>query len=181
MIETSPTAAAIRAWAARRHLAEIHLERWLALEEPDAGALLAVAEELRLRTGQLASALELLGEIALRERQTFGSIIGGDEVRRIVRGPGSAPGRARALLDKLRALRYPRLTATLDRINAEVAELRLPSDLRLLLPKDLSSDELKIQLTVRSASQLEAALRGLEERRPKLARILELLGGEHEL
>ncbi|MFI5353934.1 MAG: hypothetical protein ACHQZS_13360, partial [Candidatus Binatales bacterium] len=59
--------------------------------------------------------------------------------------------------------------------------LRLPSNLHLLLPKDLSSDELKIQLTVRSASQLEAALRALEERKPKLARILELLGGEHEL
>jgi hypothetical protein len=181
MIETSPTAAAIRAWATRRHLPESHLERWLALEEPDAGALLAVAEELHLRTGQLASVLELLEEIALRERQTIGAILAGDEFRRIVRGQGSAPGRASSLLEKLRALRYPRLTSTLNRIDAEVADLRLPSNLHLLLPKDLSSDELKIQLTVRSASQLEAALRALEERKPKLARILELLGGEHEL
>lgn len=181
MIGTCPTAAAIRAWAARRHLAESHLERWLALEEPDGGALLAVAEELHLRTGQLATLLELLEEIALRERQTIGAILAGDEVRRIVRGQGSAPGRASSLLEKLRVMRYPRLTATLNRISAEVADLGLPSNLRLLLPKDLSSDELKIQLTVRSASQLEAALRALEERKPKLARILELLGGEHEL
>jgi len=181
MIETSPTAAAIRAWAARRHLPETHLERWLAFDEADAAALMAVAEELHLRTGQLASALELLEESAIRERQTIGVILAGDEVRRIVKGPGSAPGRARSLIEKLRALRYPRLTSTLNRINAEVADLRLPSNLHLLLPKDLSSDELKIQLTLRSASQLEAALRALEERKPKLARILELLGGEHEL
>ncbi len=181
MIETSPTAAAISAWAARRHLPRTHLERWLALAEADAASILAVAEELRLRTGQLASALELLEEIALRERQTIGAILADDDVRRIIKGQGSAPGRASRLLEKLRALRYPRLTSTLNRIGAEVAGLGLPGNLRLLLPKDLSSDELRIQLTVRSASQLESAIRALEERRPKLARILELLGGEHEL
>jgi len=181
MNDSSPTAEAIRAWAARRHLSASHLERWLALEEPDAAALLTVAEILHLRTGQLAAALELLGEIALRERQSVAAILAASDIRRAVEGQGSAPARASALLAKLRAIRYPQLTAALSRINAEVAELRLPSDLHLLLPKDLSSDELTIQLTVRSAPQLEAALRALEERRPKLARIIELLGGEHEL
>jgi len=181
MIETSPTAAAIRVWAARRHLPETHLERWLALDEADAGALMGVAEELHLRTGQLASALELLEEIAIREHRTIGSILADNNVRRITKSPGSAPGRARSLLEKLRAMRYPRLTSTLNRINAEVADLKLPSNLHLLLPKDLSSDELTIQLTLRSPSQLEAAIRALDERKPKLARILELMCGEHEL
>jgi len=181
MNDTSPIAASIRAWAARRHLTEHHLERWLALPGADAAALLALAEELHLRTGQLSSTLDLLEEIALRERRTISEVLGADELQRAVRGHGSAPSRASATLAKLRELRYPQLTATLNQINAEVAELKLPSDLHLLLPKNLSSDEFKIELTVRSASQLEAALRALEERRPKLERIIELLGGEHEI
>jgi len=181
MIETSPTAAAIRSWAARRYLPETNLERWLVLEDSDGAALLEVAEALRLRTGQLANALELLEEIALRERRTIGSILAGNDISRIVKGAGSAPGRARSFLEKLRALRYPRLTSALERIKAEVGDLRLPSHVRVLLPRDLSSDELKIQLTVRSAAELEAAMAALEERKSKLVRIIELLGGEHEL
>jgi hypothetical protein len=181
MNDTSPTAVSIRAWASRRHLPQSHLERWLALAEADAAALLALAEELHLRTGQLASTLELLEEIVLRERRTISAILAADDIRRAARGQGSAPARASAMLAKLRALRYPHLTAALNQINAEIAGLKLPSELHLLLPKDLSSDEFKIELTVRSAAQLEAALRALEERRPKLVRIIELLGGEHEV
>ncbi len=181
MVETSPTVAAIRAWAERRYLPQTHLERWLALKESDAAALLEVAEALRLRTGQLANALDLLEEIALREGLTIGSILAGNDISRIVKGAGSAPGRARSFLEKLRAIRYPRLTSAVERIKAEVADLKLPGQGRVLLPKDLSSDELKIQLKVHSAAELEATMAALEERKSKLMRIIELLGGEHEL
>jgi len=171
------TADAIRAWAARRHLGANHLERWLALEDISAAALLAVAEKLHLRTGQLTITLELLQEIALREHRTVAEIIASSDIRRVIDRQDSAPARASAMLAKLRTMRYPQLTATLNRINSEIAEMKLPSDLHLLLPKDLNSDEFKIELTVRSESQLDAALRALEARKPQLARIIGLLGG----
>jgi len=55
---------AIRKWAAARHLPEAHLDRWLALAPEDRSALMELAEALRLRTGQLLTAFELLEEIA---------------------------------------------------------------------------------------------------------------------
>jgi hypothetical protein len=173
----APTADAIRAWAARRHVSASHLERWLALEDAGAAALLSIADKLHLRTGQLAAALGLLEEIALRERKTVAEILGSSDIGRIIANQDSAPARAGALLAKLRAMRYPQLAAALMRINSEIAKMKLPADLHLLLPKDLNSDEFKIELTVRSASQLEGAIRALQERRPGLTRIIELLGG----
>src|SRR5260370_12530612 len=60
------TEAEIRAWAALRRLPDAHLERWLALEEPDRAALLEAALLLRLPTAQFVTALDLLDEIAVR-------------------------------------------------------------------------------------------------------------------
>jgi len=48
----------------------------------------------------------------------------------------------------------------------------------MLLPKDLSSDELRIQLSLRSADDLRDALRALEQRADAIAQIAAILGGE---
>src|SRR5579863_1028455 len=83
--------AEIRVTAAQRRLPAAHLERWLAMDHASRCALLAFARKLRLRTGQLVSALDLLEEIAVRERTTVGEVLGRDEIRRIADAPGSAP------------------------------------------------------------------------------------------
>src|SRR5579885_3661925 len=57
----------LRAWAVQHHLPPAAVERWLQMGESDALAMLAVAQELRLRTGQLLTALDLLEEIGVRE------------------------------------------------------------------------------------------------------------------
>src|SRR5580698_11440717 len=97
---------AIRHWASERHLSEAHLVRWLALAQADRTALVQIAEALRLRTGQLVTAFELLEEIALRDRVSITAILARAEVRRILDGTGSAPGRARELIEMLRAMRF---------------------------------------------------------------------------
>jgi hypothetical protein len=175
--DSAATGAAIRALAAERHLDEPHLQMWLKLDADSCAALLEIARRLKLRTGQIVTALEFLDEIAVREHATVAAILARDELARIAAGAGSAPARARALLDALRALRYPRLGRALERIRTEVRALKLPRAISIEVPRELNSDELAITLTMRSAKEFDSLLRALGEQRAALARIIDLLGG----
>ncbi len=165
---------AIRRWAAARRLAEAQLERWLALAQDDRAALMALAASLRMRTGQLVTALELLEEIALRERITITAILARGDIRRILDGAGSAPGRARELIDTLRAKRFPRLRWMADRLGSEIAALRLPSGIKVVLPKDLSSDEVRIEICARGGADLQSLIDAVTRARGGLGRIADL-------
>jgi hypothetical protein len=169
--------AALKAWAIEHHMPEAALERWIALGETDAMALLETARELRLRTGQLLSALEMLAEIGLRERQGVAAILSRSELRTPLKGARSRPERASAFMAKLRELRFPRLARARARLEAAVAALRLPSGLALVLPKDLSSDEVMIRLTVRTPAELENLLAAIVDRREEIKALLGALGG----
>src|SRR5260370_8703126 len=98
--------AEIRMLAEQRRLPAAHLERWLAIDEVSRGELLALARKVRFRTGQLVTALELLEEIAVRERIAVAEVLKRDEIRRIADGPASAPARTSALLAALTQLLY---------------------------------------------------------------------------
>ncbi len=174
----------IRRWAAERHLPEPHLERWLALGHDDRAALLEIAEALRLRTGQLMTALEMLEEIAVRERATHGplaapiaAILARGEIRRILEAKGSAPGRARELLETLRAIRFPRLKRAADRLAAEIAALGLPGKVKVVLPRELSSDEVRIEISAHGGAELERLIDAVTQARAGLARVAEQIGG----
>jgi hypothetical protein len=174
----------IRRWAAERHLPEPHLERWLALAHGDRVALLEIAEALRLRTGQLMTALELLQEIALRERAEHGplaapvaAILARSEIRRILDAKGSAPGRARELIETLRAIRFPRLKRAADRLAAEIAALGLPGKVKVVLPRELSSDEVRIEISAHGGAELERLIDAVAQARAGLARVAEQIGG----
>ena len=176
--------ATIRRWAAERHLPEPHLERWLALVHDDRAALLEVAQALRLRTGQLMTALEMLEEIALRERAAQGpiaapiaAILARREIRRILEAKGSAPGRARELIETLRAIRFPRLKRAADRLAAEIAALGLPGKVKVVLPRELSSDEVRIEISAHGGAELERLIDAVAQARAGLARVAEQIGG----
>src|SRR6266404_3469643 len=94
--------AEIRMLAEQRRLPAAHIERWLAMDSASRGVLLILARKLGLRTGQLVTALELLAEIAVRERITVAEVLGRDEIRRIAERSGSGPARASALIEALR-------------------------------------------------------------------------------
>ena len=138
MSEDTGYGAAVRAWAIEHHVPETLTSRWLELGEADALAILMVAQELRLRTGQLLSALEMLAEIGVREGQGAASILAQRELCAVIAGGGSRPERGSAFIDKLRELRYPRLGQTRAKLEAAVAAMRLPHGLALVLPKDLT-------------------------------------------
>lgn len=175
------TEAKILAWAAGHRLPQAHRDRWLNLVEADRVAILTIVEDLHLRTGQFVTALALLEEIAVRESAKVAEIMERRDLRRIVDGAGSAPGRARALLDALHAIRFPQLRVAADRIAAQVADLRLPAGIRLVLPCDLSSDELRVELAAHSANELRQLLDALAGKADSLCRIADALGGADEI
>jgi len=168
----------IRMLAAERRLPPSHLARWLAMDPASRAAILDIARVIRLRTGQLMTALETLEEIAVREHITVAGVLNRPEIRRIAGGPGSAPSRASALLEALRTLRYPLLKRMQEQIRAEVAALKLPRGISIVLPKELASDEFTVSLRVRSAAELAHLLEALDRSRPGLARIIEMLAGK---
>ncbi len=105
-------------------------------------AMLDIARVIRLRTGQLMTALETLEEIAVREHVTVAGVLDRPEIRRIAGGPGSAPSRASALLEALRtfATLCLKKNAGAD-LRSEVSALKLPRGISVVLPKELGSDE----------------------------------------
>jgi hypothetical protein len=170
--------AQIRELAAERRLPPSHIARWLAMDPQSRAAMLDIARSLRLRTGQLVTALETLDEIAVREHVTVAAILDRPDVRRIANGSGSAPSRASALLEALRTLRYPRLKEMQDELRFEVSAMKLPRGVSIDLPKDLGSDELTVSLRVRSGADLAHLLDALDRSRSGLTRIIEMLGGK---
>jgi hypothetical protein len=170
--------AQIRTLAAERRLSASHLERWLAMDPPSRAAILDIARAIRLRTGQLVTALDTLEEIAVREQVSVATVLDRPDIRRIANAAGSAPSRASALLDALRTLRYPLLKKMQEQLRSEVSALKLPRAISVDLPKDLGSDELTVSLRVRSAIELANLLDLLDQSRPGLTRIIEMLGGK---
>jgi hypothetical protein len=168
---------AVRAWAEQRHLDRAHLDRWLALGSEDAAAVLDAAARLRLRVGQLQGALGMLEEIALIDGERVSAVLARAPLKRILEGVGPAPSRARAFVEELRAMRFPRLGRALDDMRAEIRALKLPRMVAMTLPRDLGSDELRIELRVRSATEFQDSMRALADRADGVERILDLLGG----
>ena len=170
--------AQIRELAAERRLPPSHIDRWLGMEPPSRAAIFDIARLLRLRTGQLVTALDIVEEISVRDHITVAAILDQPGIRRIANGSGSAPSRASALLEALRTLRYPRLKRMQDELRTAVSALKLPRGISIDLPKELGSDELTVSLRVRSAAELAHLLEALDQKRAGLTRIIEMLGGK---
>jgi len=175
--------AAIRAWAAERHLPETHLARWLKMAERDRAALLAIARALRLSTGALVTALATLEEISVRESCAIESVLARDPIARIIKGrAGTAPARAKAFLEALRAIRYPRLAEAARKLEAEIAALHLPRGVSVVLPKDLGADQLRVELQAGDGAGLKRLIGALYANTEALAHNADMLGcGEDRL
>lgn len=171
----------IRRWADARRLPQTQLDRWLALGLADRRALFEIADRLRMRTGQFVAAFELLEELAVREREPIATVVARTEIRRVADGTGSGPERAARLLGALRALRYPRMSEFNNRLADAIAALRLPRGIAVVLPRDLASDELRIEIVARGGAELGSLALALAERLEGLKRIAEMMGGADEI
>ena len=167
----------LRGWAAAKGLPEVHVRRWLAIDDSGRRRLLEIAESLKMRTGQCIAALSLLEEIAVREGESVGEILSRPSMRRILNSTGSGPGRARALLDELRSLRYPRLKRISAQLADDLAAIRLPPAIKVVLPRELASDELRIDIVARGSAEMAQALACLTAKANELVRLAANLGG----
>jgi hypothetical protein len=164
-------------WARAKGLPTAHVRRWLAIEEPGRTRLLEIAESLKMRAGQCITALSLLEEIAVRERQSIGEILNRPSLRRIASSPGSGPGRARAMLDELRSLRYPRLRRVAAQLAEELAAIKLPPAIKVVLPRDLASDEIRVEIVARGSTEMAHMLECLTAKTSELVRLAAMLSG----
>jgi hypothetical protein len=172
------TNTAIRALAGEKRLPETHVERWLAMDEDSRAALLAIARTLKFRSGQLTTAIDLLDEIAVREKTSAAKVLDDPKARAIAEGRGSAPGRARAMLEYLGAARFPELARARAALDSHIAALNLPHGAQMVLPRELASDEVTITLKLRNAGDLDRMLARLVDAKPQIATILDKLGGK---
>jgi hypothetical protein len=172
---------AIRQWAADKRLPDTALAHWLGLDDESRLALLTLARALRLRTAQMAAVLELLAEIGLREGATAAVILARAPVAGAIAGGGSAPDRASRMIEALRAIRFPELTRARERLEARLRALSLPRSVRVRLPRELSSDELTLELRAHTAAEMEAALSALGRVSSDLQEIVRLLGKGDEI
>ncbi|MDB5108712.1 MAG: hypothetical protein JWM69_1653 [Candidatus Binatus sp.] len=170
----------IRALAQDRKLSQPHTERWLAMDETSRARMLELALNLRMRTGQIAATLDTLAEIAVREQTTVAEVMARDEINRAIGGHGSAPSRARALLDSLRQIRYPQLHREQERLRTEIAALKLPRGISVDLPRELGSDELTVSIAASTGADLCRMIDALHTRKSELARIVAMLGGKDD-
>jgi hypothetical protein len=168
----------IRELAAEKRLPSTHLERWLAFDLSSRTRLLEVSEALKLRTGQIVAAVDLLDEISVRDRVAIAQIFDRPDLVRIITGAGSTPARASALVDELRSMRFPQMRAMQSRLEAEIAALKLPRGISVVLPRDLGNDELTVSIKVHGAVDFERMLGELQQKKAGLTRVIDLLGGK---
>ncbi len=167
--------------ASERHLPQRYVAAWRSWDARDQEALLRVARSLKLRTGQLMVAIELLPEVALQQGLAIAEFLGREELRHIIDGPGSAPQRAHAFIEALRTFRYPRLNRMLKALKDELKAAKLLPFVKVALPKELSCGELRIELRLTSQAQLDAALKVLADNRHVFLRMLRILDGTDEV
>jgi hypothetical protein len=167
----------IRRWASVKGLPQPYLQKWLALDETAQKRLLELAEHLRMHTGQFITSLSLLGEIAIREAQPVSEVLDRPSLRRVIDSTGSGPGRARAMIDQLRTLRYPRLKRASERLAIEVTALKLPSGIKVILAEHLASDEVRIEVVAHGSAELQQLLALLAAKSSALVRVADILTG----
>jgi hypothetical protein len=168
----------IRRWANAKALPPACVQRWLGLSEQGRTQLLEIAETLKMHAGQFVTALALLEEIAVREGQNVDEILSRPSLQRLLNSVGSGPGRARVLLDELRTLRYPRLKRVSERLAAEVITINLPQGIKIVLPRDLASDAIRVEIVAHGSAEMERLLACLTAKSGKLVRLAAMLGGE---
>jgi hypothetical protein len=167
----------LRRWASAKSLPPEHLQKCLALNGRSRAALLEIVESLKMHTGQFIAGLALLEEIATREASDVGEVLARPSLRRLLNTAGSGPGRARALLDELRVVRYPRLKRANERLARELAAIKLPAGIKVVLPRDLASDEVRVEIVARGSAEMERLLGCLTAKSGELTRLAAMLGG----
>jgi hypothetical protein len=109
---------------------------------------------LALNDNNVRDVLDLLEDIAARRGTAIAEVLESEEIATLRRRDMGRSDRIRELKSCLYRLRYPQLSAALQRIEELRRNLRLPSRVLLELPDNLEGEELTVTLRAGSAKQL---------------------------
>lgn len=153
----------VAAYAREKRFSAPLTERWLAVGEADAAALLGVARRLRLGENQFRDVLELAEGIAARRACAMADVLALDPVRSVLEGPLGRNEAVKALKLALRRLRYPQLTEAEERLGRLVKALRLPRGVRVEFAPHLEGSRVTVIVEAQSAPTLRAHAAALAE------------------
>lgn len=146
----------LASYAARRRLREATVTRMRALGTATCANVLELVVPLGLNENQLRDVLDTLEDIASRRQCDVARVLADAGLGEVLRPELGRSDRIKVLKAHLRRLRYPQLSAALDRIEQLRGDLRLPHGVRLELPDDLEGDEVVLTVRASSVAQLRA-------------------------
>ena len=172
--------ARLRAYGDERHFRGKTIERWLALQDEDAAALLELAESLRLGENQLRDLWLWAEEVAWRDGCSVATVLATPELRRALRQQGGRAETLKAYKAALRRMRFPGLVAREQQLAQLVADLDLPATVAVQWPAFLEGDTLRLTFASTSAAELRATIAAMGEavERDACDEIFALLGGD---
>jgi hypothetical protein len=171
---------AVRAYVRERRFSSATSNRWLQQNAADRDAMLALAERLRLGENQFRDLLDQLQDVAVRQRSSVAAVLENDPLADVLRRTLGRNEMVKALKQCLQRLRYPKLTATEDRLKQLVRCLGMPPGVEVLLPENLGSSCLSFTLRVSSPDELDrcAAALATAARGAEMQEIFRVLEGD---
>jgi hypothetical protein len=171
----------IRDYAKSKGFQPQTLTRWLDWSPHDRHALFTLAERLKIGDNHLRDLMDWLEEIALRDQCSIHEIL----AQKTITDIGSDPRLGRAdklkrIKERIRRLRFPRLTQIEDSIRARIQQLKLPSALRLSVPPGLEGGNLRVEFNASTAEELKTFAAQLTEvaDRDSVREIFHILAGQ---
>jgi len=143
-------------YAEKRRLRETTVARMRDLGAESCAAVADIAAPLGLNDNQLRDVLDMLEDIAARRRCDVAAVLASSGLSEVLRPDLGRDDRVRALKGHLRRLRYPQLSAAMERIDELRGALQLPRGSRLELPVDLEGDEVVVNVRASSVEQLRS-------------------------
>jgi len=165
------------AFAAAHKLQDTLRRRWASLAPADRESLLDLAEALRLGENHLRDVFDWAEEIALRDSTTIAAVLSAETVRAARARDLGRNEAIKAVREALRRLRFPRLVEAEERLGRQLRSLRLPPNVRLILPLNLQDTEVRVEIRAGDTSTLSAAVESLRAamQRPEFAELFRLL------
>ncbi len=159
------------------------MERWLSWKPSDRDALLELAWALKLGENHLRDLMDWLEEIALRDSVSICDILRENSMATIQSDPRLGRGdRLKRIKDRVRRLRFPRLSRLEDAIQSKIRELKLHPQVRLSVAPGLEGGALHVEFNASSGEELSSLIDRLAgaAKSGQIADIFVLLRGESE-
>jgi hypothetical protein len=164
-------------YAQEKHLSVQTVQRWQSWPEQDQAALLAVAKELQLGENHLRDFLDWLEEIIGRDGGTVKDLLARPDLQQLLEAKLSRNDKLNVVKERLRKIRYPRLSKLEDDLRVTIKALDLGNRVRISFPPALEGDEITFAIKARNVKELDESLVRLQQKLAdgSLQRVFELM------